>query len=959
MKQDAYATTLGPVSAALEAELREEVRKNGVVFFLDKEGAYTPFIDRLAAAGGPYPVCGYRGSFLELLLALEGHAAGVDRTPLLVHLPGFVEDDVKASPFYEMYAAGKRHRKALDTLVSEAAHGRVRPDQIAAFRSQGPFTLEGADAWLSAVDAAGGQGLDALLRGMTLEAILDDLLSGGFIGKRIHSAEDAEEVWQHFAKATGLIEEWRETYEGRKVPRARDVAFTAVSWILIVEYTMDLARPPADQRLALIPELPKKVIETCRSIADYLRSRHADFYEAAANETETWIPEETAIVSAEDLGKVDTFLFEEALILKAALGALADGAYPSALAWAGPRAAAKSFWTKQDPGRQNAWQLILDACRLGEALAQAGPRLGKARNLDEATERYVVAGAAVDRAHRVLEQRRLAVLYPQLPHFGTLRARLDDMRARWRAWADAWARDWNAICREAGFLPSLELQQRTLFEQVVRPLAVDTASPNDVTALFMVDALRYEMAQDIFEALGDIPATQKQLRPRLAELPTVTEMGMNVLAPVAEGGHLKPVLQGGAIKGLTTGEFRVLSPETRRRAMFDRVGGKGCPWLSLGQVLEQDAAQLKKTVEQARLLVVHSQEIDQAGETGVGASVFDKVLQDLRAAWRLLREAGVRRFVITADHGFLLLDERMGEAKAHGRKIDPKRRHVFSSVPADHSGEVRVALKDLGYDGVEGYLMFPDTVTVFDTGDRSRNFVHGGNSPQERVIPVLTLVHKQPAGSDTHGYVIEVTAEDGVAGMHCVKVKTTVTQSSLFGGRKTIELMLQVPEGPGVVAEAAQVRGQARLVAGVIQAEVGGAFEVFFRLLGPSDERVRVQVCAVGGDGPYVQANDLEVRFAVTPQVGLLPVAAASKASPSRDWLDRLPVGVRQVFEHLAAHGVITEAEATGMLGGPRELRKFAREFETHRQVVPFRVHIDVVGGLKRYVREGREGTEG
>lgn len=294
MKPDASAHRLGPVSAALEAELREEVRKHGIVFFLDKEGAYTPFIDRLAAAEGPYPVRAFRGSFLELLLALEGHAAGVDRTPLLVHLPGFVEDDVKASPFYEMYVGGKRYRKALDTLVSDAAHGRVPPDQIAAFRSQGSFTLEGADAWLSAVDAAGGQGLDALLRGMTLEAILDDLLSGGFIAGRIHSAEDAEEVWQHFAKGTGLIKEWRETYEGRKVPRARDVAFTAVSWILIVEYTMDLTRAPVDARLALIPELPKKVIETCRGIADYLRSRHAEFYAAAANETETWIGSATS-----------------------------------------------------------------------------------------------------------------------------------------------------------------------------------------------------------------------------------------------------------------------------------------------------------------------------------------------------------------------------------------------------------------------------------------------------------------------------------------------------------------------------------------------------------------------------------------------------------------------------------------------------------------------------------------
>ena len=40
---------------------------------------------------------------------------------------------------------------------------------------------------------------------------------------------------------------------------------------------------------------------------------------------------------------------------------------------------------------------------------------------------YAQRGAAVDQAHRLLEQRRVALLYPLLPEFETLRARLDGM----------------------------------------------------------------------------------------------------------------------------------------------------------------------------------------------------------------------------------------------------------------------------------------------------------------------------------------------------------------------------------------------------------------------------------------------------------------------------------------------------------------------------------------------------
>jgi hypothetical protein len=64
-------------------------------------------------------------------------------------------------------------------------------------------------------------------------------------------------------------------------------------------------------------------------------------------------------------------------------------------------------------------------------------------------------------------------------------------------------------------------------------------------------------------------------------------------------------------------------------------------------------------------------------------------MQKLRAAWRLLRDAGVRRFVFTADHGFLLLDETTRAPQTHGRKSDPKPRYVWSTVAEDHAGEVR------------------------------------------------------------------------------------------------------------------------------------------------------------------------------------------------------------------------------------------------------------------------------
>ena len=92
----------GPVSAALETDVREWVRKHGIVVWLDADNHYTAFVDALVAARTagqlPYEVRAFHGSFLDLMLALEGVAGGTEKVRLLVHLPGFTEESVKSTP---------------------------------------------------------------------------------------------------------------------------------------------------------------------------------------------------------------------------------------------------------------------------------------------------------------------------------------------------------------------------------------------------------------------------------------------------------------------------------------------------------------------------------------------------------------------------------------------------------------------------------------------------------------------------------------------------------------------------------------------------------------------------------------------------------------------------------------------------------------------------------------------
>ena len=99
--------------------------------WLDRYGHYTAFVDELtrrhAAGELSFPVVGYRGSFLELMLALEPYGSELQPERVLVHLPGHDEMSVRKTPLLELYELGFRYRKALSTLVEQAATGVLAP----------------------------------------------------------------------------------------------------------------------------------------------------------------------------------------------------------------------------------------------------------------------------------------------------------------------------------------------------------------------------------------------------------------------------------------------------------------------------------------------------------------------------------------------------------------------------------------------------------------------------------------------------------------------------------------------------------------------------------------------------------------------------------------------------------------------------------------------------------------
>jgi len=204
--------TPGPASALLQQELAQEVRRQGIVVWLDRDASFTPFAaglaERHAAGDFPYPVVGFKGSFLELLFALESHGSGYEKNALLIHMPGFNEDQIRETPMLELYTAGTRFRKALDTLIRQAATGRVAPDQVDHFVAGKP-TLEQADTWLAEAVARPAGGLAMLLEASGPTLVVEALArTDSTLARQVSSEADAEVLKAYLHNLTGIDGDW-------------------------------------------------------------------------------------------------------------------------------------------------------------------------------------------------------------------------------------------------------------------------------------------------------------------------------------------------------------------------------------------------------------------------------------------------------------------------------------------------------------------------------------------------------------------------------------------------------------------------------------------------------------------------------------------------------------------------------------------------------------------------------
>ena len=698
--------------AALTKQLAQKVQRYGLVIWEDRRGEYEGVAPSVVPEGVRFEAFG--GSWYELRRRIEYAVSGERPPPLVVYTPAAMEDD----PLAELRDAAGKFNRRLSTLVRQALTGRLSPTRVSVIAQQSRTLREAEMA------AEGPRETDVRLTRVMGPYTPIDILVDVLTGTSDHRLND-EGAWDAVAAlandtvgahVAGVSDELRNDL-------FQHLLLCDIS--RVIEGPLPDALPAAPASLSAsqrrsIQDLLERLRGTTGGLAAYRRLAVAADTRLTLADSIEWRPGFENAVGTPATEKV---------LLARSIRLMQETNYGKALEIA-ERRLEVSPWVS-DPISEwgGQWRTVQAIARMHAELAKADPPAGEGPGGMLAW--YVERGWLVDRTHRRMELAR-----SELGRFGDLEDTLTAARIAYERWLDDLLDLFVSSVTDHTLDTDGLIRQGEVHDRFV------AASPGR-TAYVWVDALRYELGVELAGALRHI--TEKvDIHAAVAAPPTITQVGMaNLLSGAASDLTLELVKDSLQV---SIGGTPVNSVRQRRDLLRARHGSVAD--LDLNDASQKGEKALGNAIEGADLILIRSQEVDSAGESGllsVAWSHFQTVIGLLANVIARLAQCGVERVIISADHGFIALSQNLGAQ----RTVDPpvgaagttKRRVFVGRGGTPNQATARVPLASCGIPG-DLDLIVPRGLAVFRARG-GRQFFHGGLSPQELIVPVIVVEPKR------------------------------------------------------------------------------------------------------------------------------------------------------------------------------------------------------------------------
>lgn len=255
--------------------------------------------------------------------------------------------------------------------------------------------------------------------------------------------------------------------------------------------------------------------------------------------------------------------------------------------------------------------------------------------------------------------------------------------------------------------------------------------------IIISDAFRYEVASTLTEQLRRETQSKVELKSCAAIFPTVTKFGMAALLP-----HNKLEVvekQGGGLQVLADGQ----STEANNRDKVLKNADQNSVALQYKNIIGLKRAERTALVKGMDVVYIYHDKVDEASHTSDSA-VFpacDDAITEIKNLIRIIvNEFGGTNIYVTADHGFLYTysplteDSKVDKTTPSEHDVEIDRRYLITrkGVKPDFLLPVNFLDGDSDFDGFAPR----ESVRIKKKGG-GLNFVHGGISLQEMVVPVI------------------------------------------------------------------------------------------------------------------------------------------------------------------------------------------------------------------------------
>lgn len=256
--------------------------------------------------------------------------------------------------------------------------------------------------------------------------------------------------------------------------------------------------------------------------------------------------------------------------------------------------------------------------------------------------------------------------------------------------------------------------------------------------VFISDAMRYEVGVSLYEKLNADEKCKASLSAMQSVLPSITMCGMAALLP-----HKQYEL---------TAEYKMLvdgkaCASTNERAKIISTYKPNSLCIQFDDIKTKKWVELKDMVMGLDVIYIYHNQIDARGDKApTEDEVFnacDEAVEEIASMIRKLTSANVTHFLITSDHGFvykrdeLQVGNKVGDVASKSAFMG--KRYAVSDGGITMDGIDGISLGDSHKNGDTRTVSFPISADIFKAQGGGLNFVHGGCSPQEMIIPLIDV----------------------------------------------------------------------------------------------------------------------------------------------------------------------------------------------------------------------------